>query len=413
MANQDFDTLIVNPLERPLSSDLDALQSQLNRTIRDTFSPYFSGKSGFIGTGFQPVATGGGALAVTLSAGIGFQATSNSESNLNGVAGLNDLSTYKPLLLSSSRSIAVPGVPSSGNCRRDIICVQWDRSFATSLAYMWNAGTNTFSANSVNKNMSFDLASAGVQEIAAGSPDLAVQPIVYKLGQEIPYSNEDSFLYAPIAVVPTGYVPVAILNVNSTSTELTASDVIDYRTLLLQYGTYSVSVGVSVTEALASIAGGFSNLPASGKVGVLYTPGQQRIRFCFFAGNLSSYAYRIGRRGFDLVAQEGAYTIIDVPPKKIEIDPWGVASVKAGFAVADKFIRDSLNGTDTSLFNVVNPIDVAVGQPYIAMDAYFGIQTISSFGEQPRINLVKLPYDTTLLDSLTYTFSAQADITAL
>jgi hypothetical protein len=42
MGNKPFDTTIIRPLERPLSSDLDAAQSQLYRTIREVTSRIYS-----------------------------------------------------------------------------------------------------------------------------------------------------------------------------------------------------------------------------------------------------------------------------------------------------------------------------------------------------------------------------------
>lgn len=252
MANQPFDTTIINPLERPKSSDINAAQSEIHRDLREYLYRAYAVSngpgvvstafpSGFIGRGFVVEPTSPASMNMTISIGMGFQATANSDSAVGGIIGLNDLSFYKPLVLSSSYPVTVPTAPGAGFCRRDLIEVRYNRALTDLTASdVYSVALGVFTAQNINKTMSFDLANTSIQHIPAGSPTAASASIVYRSGVEVAHTNDDSFLSAPIPSTDSGYIAIAVVNVGPNVTFVNQGHIADWRPLLAAEGNFEI-----------------------------------------------------------------------------------------------------------------------------------------------------------------------------
>ena len=248
MADQSFDTTIVNPLERPSAADLNQLQAQIYRTSRtqDRLQfgwDYSTAYSGFLNLSFFVQNLTGTGMVLNMSRGIGyFETVSSSSSDIGGVPGLDDLSSYKPVFLSADKAITVPSLLTAGKCRRDLIEVRWKRELTNNVSTdIYNPGTQLFSPVTLAKTMSCDLVGETVDVLEPGE---AVDPnayIVYRKGVEIAYVNDDSWLSAPIPATDSGFLAVAVVNVKTGDTAIPSSRVADARKLLSQGAQFTIS----------------------------------------------------------------------------------------------------------------------------------------------------------------------------
>jgi len=139
MANNPFDRVIINSRERPVSSDINQAQSQIDRTLRFYLDQFFGSRAsftdpkagtpinGFIGNGFRAEQDNPAGLTVVVPLGLGFKTdAADTPSAIGGIPGVDDLSRYKPLLLLSDATIATPA-PDPTNPRIDIIEVNINR----------------------------------------------------------------------------------------------------------------------------------------------------------------------------------------------------------------------------------------------------------------------------------------------
>lgn len=262
MANNPWDRVIVSPLERPLSSDINSLQSQLDRSVRELAARFFSSRvsglsdlsanppSGFLGDSFKvrpPVAPG---LAVRVAAGLGFQyLPGDVPSSVGGVVGLDDLSAYKPLQLLAEASIAgIPAGPAAGQDRYDIIEVRMNRVAGNPLSRdVLDPLTGVFVSGLVNKALGFTLdGSTGV----VTSPANSTAAVSYKVGAAVATGTFNS---ANIPATSPGYVRVGVVyskNGNMTA-GITRANLIDDRTLLCENGVMSLGVSGTVQTGAA------------------------------------------------------------------------------------------------------------------------------------------------------------------
>jgi hypothetical protein len=264
MANQPFDTTIINPLERPKSSDINAAQSEIHRDLRDyLFRAYAmsdgpavvtaTAQTGFVGRGFVVEPTSPASMDLTIAQGIGFQATNDTTSAVGSIVGLNDLSYYKPLLLSGSHVVTVPTAPAAGFCRRDLIEVRYNRALTDATASdVYNVVSNVFTPQTINKTMTFDLVNDAVQYIPAGSPTAPTASIVYRSGVAVAYSTDDSFLSATIPSTDSGYVAIAVINVGPSVTSISTDRINDNRPILSTNNVYEVVGSATLGGADAS-----------------------------------------------------------------------------------------------------------------------------------------------------------------
>jgi len=240
MANQAFDREIIHPLERPLADDIDQAQSQIDRSLRDLLRRLFSDAagtiySGFVANGLLVAPSSPAAMSVVVTAGLGFQdLPADVPSSIGGVVGLDDLSPYKPLVLSADQTIAIDASPAPGQNRIDIIEVKTDRRAENpSTRDILNPGTGLFVPGSVNKTLAFDLLGRNARVV---SPANSTTGIGYKVGVAAVAGSE----VAPATTA--GYLKLCEIHVIGGVTTITAGALTDFRSSLS-----------AITSALASL----------------------------------------------------------------------------------------------------------------------------------------------------------------
>lgn len=255
MANKPFDRTVINVRERPLSSDInllatyqdlalrsvvDQLHSTRSRTIGDPTSqgPY----TGFVGDGFRVKAKSPAALAIKVSAGIGFYLdAADVPVDIGSVSGVNDTARYKPLSLSADEEIVVPA-PDPVNPRIDIIEVKIDRRLQDPLARdIFDVGTSTFVGGVVNKALSFY---HDGRQGTVNSPNPSTTGIGYKTG-----------VAAGAPAVPAttaGYIKIAEIQVGAAVANITDLKIRDCRPQLAPNGSFLVSAHVVRTAGVVT-----------------------------------------------------------------------------------------------------------------------------------------------------------------
>ncbi len=264
MANQAFEREILNPRERPLSSDINTAQSQLDRSMRETLQRLFQKRvsassdasaapvSGFINDGFKVRADSPAGLSVRVTSGLGFQyLPGDVPAAISGIVGLDDLSAYKPLPLRLDDGLdtvisGVPAGPAAGNDRYDIIEVRMDRSVENASSRdVLDIGTGLFNSATVNKTLSFSMdANVGV----VTSPANSTAAVSYKVGA----SAATGTAVEP-ATTP-GYIKIATVfsNNGNMTTSITRANIIDRRNMLAAAGLQPFMVRVSLPTGAAA-----------------------------------------------------------------------------------------------------------------------------------------------------------------
>ena len=233
MADRAFDRTIINPLEKPLSSDINQLQSQQDSTLRRMFERLFSSaipgtndrpygsRSGFLGDSFKVRPTSPTGMNVLVTRGVGFiYNPSDVPVAIGGVLGLDDRSGYKPLLLDADQTIAVPA-NTSGATRYDIIEVCYSRRAENnSSRQILDPIAEQFSAAGVNKTLG--IANDGrIGSVA--SPAASTADISYKTGGSSSAARPD---------VTSGYVKIADVVVINGATHITPNCIGQERSIL-------------------------------------------------------------------------------------------------------------------------------------------------------------------------------------
>jgi hypothetical protein len=243
--NNPFDRVIWNPLEKPLSSDWDRALSQDDLATRfllrelmakrseTTFPTSFNSTpaTGFVGQGFNVVPAATPNLTVTVKAGLGFQDNpADVPTAIGGVLGLDDLSSYKPLVLMGDVVFTVP-TPPGANSRVDLIEVRANR-LATDpqTRLVLNPLTGAMNPSTVNKTLQFTLdGSSGT--VVDPAPSTAA--VSYKQG---------TVAASPVPPATTaGYVAVAYISVGTSVSSIGFSAISDLRPYLRSGGVASVS----------------------------------------------------------------------------------------------------------------------------------------------------------------------------
>jgi hypothetical protein len=225
MADKQFDRVVFNPRERPLSTDHNQMQSQLIRTINGTASWLLSDRSSlgtelpafrtaFMGVSFFPYALGG--MTITLAGGTGrMYDPTLTASNIGGIGGINDADDIYPLYLSSAQALSVPAADAT-NPRIDIIEVKVDRRLENPLTRdVFDPALEVFNPTLLNKTLTYDMLTRISTNGSAA--------INYKTGT--PAGSPT----AP--AVTAGYVKIAEVYVGAGVTTIRQIDVADYRRL--------------------------------------------------------------------------------------------------------------------------------------------------------------------------------------
>lgn len=266
MPDQAYQRTIINPLEKPRSGDINQAQAQLDRSLRDTLARMFNSQNGFMRGSLQVVPQSPAALGVIIKAGIGFfNAPTDVPTMINGLVGLEDLSPYKPIVLSADYSISVPTPPAS-NSRIDLIEVAYQRvtDNPQSVNFL-NTTSGAFAPATVPKTLDFCVDGTLAYYTAAQVPTTA---FAYKSGVAG---------VSPVApATDTGYMPVAYITVASGVATIVAANISDQRPIvsLGQYlgrqtltasGTYTPTPGTTRVRAFIQAGGGGGGgAPATG-----------------------------------------------------------------------------------------------------------------------------------------------------
>ena len=288
MANNDFDRMIENVRERPLSSDINQLQSQSDRTFRDFLSATFAHGSlvfgsyvmqGCVGSGFSLQALSG--LQTFLGPGFGFlNNPSDVPSSIGGIVGLDDRSPYKPIVLTgASQTLTTPAADPS-NPRIDLVEVTYNRVANNPQSRdVLNTGTAQFNPSTVNKTLQFVLDGIAPSYVPGGSP---TSPINYKQG-----------VASGTPVIPTvdaGYIPVGAIWVPAAASGLTAANLIDYRSNVFPSGAVRLGGWITINHSTGAITGGaITGAP----------PGWSVVMATFLQGGTISVGLLVYGPGFD------------------------------------------------------------------------------------------------------------------
>ena len=374
MANKPFDTTIIRPQQQPLSSDVDALQSQLNAAIRDLVGAQYSYENGgvpayangFLGYGFKAQSITG-VVGVELIPGMGLQYdNTDTPSGIDGVTGLNDVSAYKPIVLSDSRQFTTTDA-SLGNCRRDRLMVKYNRQLMDYASRYQLSGTPpVFAPIDVYNTLTFDLADPAVASVAyltASATLPSGYSFVYRKGNEVAYTDEDSFLSAPIPAEDAGYLTLAVMNVGSGITEITPGHIVDYRPLLLPNGCTSLATSLQIMQELSMFANLRSVVPPSCRFVAYKDDGSttQHINLCLFMGNSDAYG---------VITGSGRLIPVTSYPTISTYDYLEVRD--GGFISTTKAVQEIIDGT-TAGYTVLGGFPVAVGAKYLNIQVQCGI----------------------------------------
>lgn len=237
MANKPFDYTVINPLERPTSSDLNQLQGEAHSDARALMRRMFydgggtgtGSMEGFFPRDFPVYPTSTPSLSVDMYPGIGFL-NGAAQTDIGGIAGLNDPYSYQVVTNTAIKNITVQGAASSGNHRYDLIqvrsLVDSERLTDSTVTDIYNPSLNSFGGASRYKTLTTDINGQTVQVIAyTGTP---TAPLSYVIGQETAII---SGLPTPPSVA-SGYLPVALILVTDTTTAINSGDITDQRPLL-------------------------------------------------------------------------------------------------------------------------------------------------------------------------------------
>jgi hypothetical protein len=264
MPGNSFDRTIINPRERPLSSDINQLQSQVDRALRQFALQLMASvtsdsdesplpANGFMGNSFRVAPDSPLSMNVLVKSGLGFQnfaagsfaAGGGSipaiQSSINSVLGLDDIEQYKPMLLSSDASFAVPASPGAGNSRIDIIEVSALRFVNNPLSRdIMNPATGVFTPNLVNKTLEWALDN---HTGSVTTPALSTAPLSYKIGGVFATPT-----YNPANVPPTtaGYIKLAEIFVGPAAVSINTDVISDFRHTIAPYGSASLACRVQV-----------------------------------------------------------------------------------------------------------------------------------------------------------------------
>jgi hypothetical protein len=254
-----FDRVVINPRERPVSSDINALQSRLDQSLREVMRalslPHdalagraghglFTPAQGFIGDGFFATADGS-SRTVTLNPGLGFL-LGTAASNFGSISGLDDLgpnsgNTFFPVYLPAPLIVAIDAVPSSGQERYDIIEVAQDRRVENpSSRDILNPATGLFEASLVNKTFAYMLDSSRLGRVV--SPAASTTGIGYKVGVAATIGS------AAIPTATAGYTIVAVVYSVDSAAQVRQQDIRDDRKLLLPAGHESFAFLIQQTD---------------------------------------------------------------------------------------------------------------------------------------------------------------------
>lgn len=246
MADAPFDQTNLGVRERPTSGDLNQMESQIFRTIRElarvSMSPRTSNASsantppsGMIADSFRVLPSSPAAMTVVVTPGIGFRNDPvDVVSNLGSpdLEQVNDLSPFKPLSLLAPVTFAVPAAPAGPNSRIDIVEVRNGRQLTNAITRrQLDTGTESFLDHVFFKTLAYGQdGNTG----AVTNPAPSTAGLSYKVGTA-----------ANPGLVPAttaGYTKLAEVLVSSSTTSITGLNLVDRRVVLSSNGMTTVAI---------------------------------------------------------------------------------------------------------------------------------------------------------------------------
>lgn len=233
MANKPFEYTIINPLERPTSTDINQLQAQAHYDVRLLAEQLFAGAEGFVGDSAKAVPLSVPSLGFSWTPGIMFT-VGTAENNIGAISGLSDSYLYKATNIAYRPFNVTTAPATSGYVRYDLLEVRAltgsERLTDSTSVGIFNPSLGSFNvATSKYKTLTSSLDPlTTVEEIAYNVTGTA--PLVYKSGQEIAYPGAWSLVPKP--TVDSGYLAVAYIRRFEGQTEITSGVIEDARTLL-------------------------------------------------------------------------------------------------------------------------------------------------------------------------------------
>ena len=261
--NRPFDRELYNTLERALSPDNNVAASYADLALREVLKGLFNKRMnttlaiaqsppapGFLGEGFQVRGTGPASYAIQITPGIGFFGDTATASAIGGITGVDDLSAWKPLVLSAPEIIAL-APNATAFTRLDLIEVRTSRALADNTArQVLTPGTGIFAAANVDKTLTWALDGLQGQVI---TPAASTTAIGYKVG-----------IAAGVPVEPPvtlGYVPLGYVLSSPGGPPILLADIQDRRTVLRPYGQYHVNLAVTVNPGVTATLNRFDGPP--------------------------------------------------------------------------------------------------------------------------------------------------------
>lgn len=228
MTDRPFDRVIHNFLEKPRSPDRNQAWSQMDRTIRFFAKQLFqdvngNSVSGFLKGGFNVVEDSPPAMTIIVKAGLGFiNDPADVPTDIGGVLNLDDLESYKPVLLLADHTFSVPVAPTAPDSRIDIIEVKVDRRTEDnrSVEILDPAG-GVFNPTLKDKLLAF-VADGRTGVVSA--PSNSTDGLSYKVGVA---GNPGT-----VPATSPGYVKVAEIFVDNGTTAITDAETTDSRVKL-------------------------------------------------------------------------------------------------------------------------------------------------------------------------------------
>lgn len=275
MVDQPFNRTALYPLEKPIVDDINQEFSQADRSIRDVMYQLLGQQSTFLGNSLLVVPSSPTALSVVIKAGIGFQVNATDEvTSIAGVAGLNDLSPYKPIVLGLDYTVAVPAPPGA-NSRIDLIEVSYQRLLDNSQSREFlNVSGGNFTPANVAKTLDFNVDGTLAYYAANVTPTTA---LAYKSGVASASPT------AP--TTDTGYIALAYVLVANSTTVITSTNIVDKRPIaavggrflgrqiITATGIYTPTLGATKCRIKMVGGGGGAGGVAGGATSVAVTGG--------------------------------------------------------------------------------------------------------------------------------------------
>lgn len=254
-----FDVRVVNPLERPTSTDFNVAQAAARTSVQTLAelcldmrqavgSPY---NSGFIDSGFVVSSKTPSGMAVQINPGIGFAHyfSMPANTNIGGVPGLDVFASAPtiPIVLTTPRTIPILTAPLSGFMRRDIVAVKTLTSTDALLSDqvttdIFNPLSQVFAPSLRFKTLGWCLDDVSIEVLPEGGAPSATEKLLYIPGTEQPYSEPNDLLTYTLPTVPSGFTVLAVVNVVPGTTSVEDNCICDYRPLY--FPTRSIAIPI-------------------------------------------------------------------------------------------------------------------------------------------------------------------------